>query len=131
MKKIADTCQCLEEMDVGYYDLNAVGAIDFPTANLRELRIIRCEISAGWFELCRFKKLEALDLSWTSRVARAHFTGLLPYCKETLVSMKLTDCYRVNDKAVEVIVGFKSLRRLDLQGGINFIDIICGWSIIL
>ena len=115
LNKLTESCLFLEELNIEYYDLNSVEASHF-SANLCALTVKRCEISQRWFQLCNFKSLQTIDLSGTSRVNAVHISDLLPYCKETLESMKLTDCYRVNDKAIEVLILYKYLKRLDLQG---------------
>ncbi len=122
MQKLSQTCTEIIKIEIRQANLEQTfDALDLP-AGLKKLSLIRCEIPRTWFLSQRFhtlfNSLDSIDLSSSSLVCWKHLTDLLWTCKNSLKELKLKDCYRVDDKAIEVIVNSELmiLERLDLQG---------------
>ncbi len=118
MQKLGSTCPEMVSLEVQHTNLEETfSASDLPVA-LKTLSLIRCEIPLTWFVPLRLDFLDSIDLSSSSRVCWRHLSDLLLTCKRTLRRLKLKDCYRVDDNAVEVIskAELTLLESLDLQG---------------
>jgi hypothetical protein len=112
MLKLKSSCSQLEKLELTYCDLSDVAAEDF-AEHLEELNLIRCEIPLKWFEKNKFKRLIRLNLSGSSRVCSSHLKDLTSLTR--LNELNLNNCYRINDKAVEVLV-MLALSKLILSG---------------
>jgi len=101
---------------ITYADLNSIEVKDLPV-NLEELSLIRCEIPLKWFNGADFQNLKVLNLKGSSRICSSHLQDLAGICSKTLQTLDLTSCYRIDDKAVEVLVNehFDKLVRLHLE----------------
>lgn len=116
MEKLRKSCVKLKILELRYSDLNSLKCTAIPNG-LEELRLFRCEIPLKWFEKNQFLNLSFLDLSKTSGICSTHLNDLAASCKNTLKVLILKECYRIDDKAIEVLVNenFVLLNRLDLE----------------
>ncbi|CAF0925101.1 unnamed protein product [Brachionus calyciflorus] len=116
MEKLRATCKGLEILDIKYADLNSIQVNDLPDW-IRELRLIRCEIPLNWFGNNNFKNLNRLDLSNSSRICLNHIKDLTN-CAQSLESLKLTNCYRLDHSLIDFLIekNFNKIKSLDLEG---------------
>ena len=117
MQKLKQTCVDLKQLDIQYSDLSSIDVNDLPLG-IEELSIIKCEIPIGWFKNASFINLKALNLTGSSRTCSIHIEDMASNCSKSLKKLVLKDCYRIDDKAIEIITGvnkFDSLLRLNLS----------------
>ena len=116
MAKLNKSCSSLNKIEIKYSDLSPIEVTDL-CQNIKELSLIRCEIPHRWFSSNKFTNLESLDLSNSSRVCSKHLQDLLQI-RMTLKVLNLKNCYRIDDRAIEVIVEkkFESISHLNLEG---------------
>lgn len=117
MRKLTQSCSRLNQLEIQLADLNGFDVTCLPN-KLEKLSFLRCEIPMRWFQSNPFQNLISIDLSECGRIHRRDIKDLATTCASTLKSMKLTECYRIDDTAIEVIVagGFTVLESLDLEG---------------
>jgi hypothetical protein len=115
MKHITDKCPCLKVVKFSVMDLSQVSNNVFPCM-LEELTLKRCEISLDWFENNQFQKLKTIDFSSSGCIRTTHLTHLLNSCKNTLLSLSLSNCFRVNDGSIEQVTNFSKLNYLNISG---------------
>ena len=115
MQKLCSTCEKLEVLEIMYADLNSIKVTDLPV-EIKQLKLIRCEIPLNWFKNNKFESLVEIDLSQSSRVCSKHIQDL-SNCNQSLENLKLKGCFRLNDKLIEVLIDekFKNLIYLDLE----------------
>jgi hypothetical protein len=116
MEKLRESCSNLRILEIKYADLNSIEADDLPS-NLEELSLVKCEIAPGWFKKNNFTKLVRLNLNESSRICDKHIADLVN-CNSTLKCLELRDCYRVDDKAIELLElnKFSVISHLNLEG---------------
>lgn len=115
MQKLTSSCSDLKKLELRYCDLTEVDCRDLST-QLEELSLIRCEVPLKWFAKNKFQNLTFLNLSGSSRICTVHMQDLANSSViNKLEVLILKDCYRINDKSVEILVDFKRLKRLDLS----------------
>ena len=85
--------------------------------DITELHFIRCEIPVKWFQNNHFTHLKRLDLDYSSRADHTHIRDCLGQKKlsETLESLSLKGCYRVEDRTVELLPQLTALAELNLD----------------
>lgn len=108
----------LRVLELRYSDLSSIEVNDLPD-ELRELKLTRCEIALKWFENNkRLNGLVKLDLSESSRICASHIKDLAKNTHSTLETLCLRNCYRIDDKAIELLADekFARLVHLDLEG---------------
>ena len=117
LAKLNDSCKNLIIMKLKYVDLSVISVNDL-SQYLKELYLMRCEIPIDWFSKNMFNNLETLDLSESSRVCVKHLKDLATNnCKKTLKHLILSQCYRIDDKAIEfVTTEFLDLTCLKVDG---------------
>lgn len=121
MAKLNQSCTSLNKIDIKFSNLSPIEVTDL-CKDIKELNLVRCEIPYRWFNLNTFTNLESLDLSYSSRVCSKHLQDLSHTAKITLKILKLKNCYRIDDRAIEVLVEekFELISHLNLEG--NFFN---------
>ena len=126
LNKLNSTCKDLIKFKLKYVDLSVIKVNDLKE-NLKELHLLRCEIPIDWFIKNNLSSIETLDLSQSSRVCAQHLKDLVDNCKNNLKTLSLSFCYRIDDKAVEIISKeFINLTVLKLNGTI-ITDLALHW----
>lgn len=116
MTKLNDTCKNLTIIRLKYVDLNLITVHDLPK-NIKELYLIRCEVPRSWFEKNNFNQLQILDFSDSAAICSKHIADVVNNCKNTLKRLILSSCYRIDDRAIEIITKeFLSLNCLKIDG---------------
>lgn len=123
IQKLNQSCSAMRFLEIQYADLNEFVVTDLPIS-LEQLSLVRCEIPIRWFKGTALTNLCSIDLSSSSRICSTHLKDLAGNCKNTLKELKLKNCYRIDDKALEVIVDeeFNRIESLDLQGISRFLN---------
>ena len=115
MQKLSTSCCSLKKLEIKYCDLNEVESTDF-SENLVELNLIKCEIPLRWFKNNKFKILVNLNLSGSSRVCSTHIQDLVDTTAlEKLENLNLKNCYRINDKSIEILLSLPKINSLNLS----------------
>ncbi len=110
----------IKQLNIQYVDFNLINIDNLPLT-LDTLRMTRCEIPRRWFNSSTFSlNLTMLDLSYSPNICDVHFIDLAKSesLRSSLRSLKVTNCYRVNDDSIKVLIDehFDSLQRLNLEG---------------
>ena len=116
LQKLDQTCSKLMNLEIECSDLNKINVTSFPKY-LDSLKLIRCEIPIGWFNKNNFKNLKTIDLTESVRINSTHI-NCLNTCNHSLEILILKKCYRIDDKAIEVLINgnFESIEYLNLEG---------------
>ena len=115
LQKLKTTCPNLKALEIQCCDFNSIEVENLPES-LLQIRLTRCEIPLRWFESSNFSRLESLELNSSSRVCHTHLKDLTFCCKTSLRSLSCKGCYRIDDRAIEVIVkGFQKLTKLNFE----------------
>ncbi len=126
LQKLNITCKGLTIIKLKYVDLSVITVNDLKD-NFSEMFLMRCEIPVNWFTKNNFKCLETLDLTESARVCSKHLIDIVENCKKTLKRLILSSCYRVDDKAVEIItLEFLNLICLKIDGT-NITELALHW----
>lgn len=114
MKHITEKCPSLKKIKFGVMDLSQVSNSVFPCM-LEELVLRRCEISLDWFKNNNFQTLKTIDFSLSGCIRSRHLTHLVNSCQNTLLSLNLSNCFRVDDNSIEQVTNFSQLKYLNLS----------------
>jgi hypothetical protein len=116
MQKLNESCSNLKRLELKYCDLSEITSEDL-NDNLEEIYLIRCELPLKWFEKNKFKNLISLQLNNSSRICFTHIQDLTnTLAFTTLIDLNLSNCYRINDKSIELLVNYSLIKKLDLSG---------------
>jgi len=115
MSKLKETCCNLKSIKFHCVDMRLITVQDLPD-NIEEITLLRCEVPVNWFRGNDFKCLKLLDLTTSSRTCHTHIKDL-NNCKEVLESLILSNCYRIDDRAIDLITkDFTNLKCLLING---------------
>lgn len=115
MAKLKETCLNLRSIKFQCVDMNLITIQDL-SENIEEITLHRCEVPVNWFRGNTFKCLKLLNLTTSSRTCHTHIKDL-DNCKETLETLILSNCYRIDDRALEIITSnFTHLKCLKING---------------
>jgi F-box/leucine-rich repeat protein 12 len=116
MERLNHSCPNLKSLELNFSDVTSLSGECF-FSDLHELKLVKCEILLDQFKSLKLDNLTLLDLSGSSRICASHLTDLQRQLSKTLRKLVLKSCYRVDDKAVEVICegNFLALVSLDLE----------------
>ena len=116
LQKIKTLCLRLKEFEIEFCDFKLIETNDL-SQGLERIRLSRCEIPLNWFRSCKFNRLETLDMSYSSSVGHVHLKDLAECARHTLKRLILKGCYRVGDRAAQVLTteDFTKLKTLDLE----------------
>ncbi len=115
MQKLSQNCLGIQKLEIKYSDLSSINVNDLPLT-IEELSLIRCEIPVDWFRNNKLKQLSHLNLSDSARICSTHIKDLEETCHLNCLILK--NCYRVNDKLIEILIEnecFKKLAKLNLE----------------
>ena len=114
MEKLNNSCANINSLEIRLSDMKDING-EFP-ATLEELKLLKCEIRLDQFKNLKFNCLKCVDISASTRACASHIKDLEKF-SHTLKKLVLKKCYRIDDKAIEVIVegNFDNLEWLDLE----------------
>ena len=115
MAQLRDSCPYLVQLEINFSDLKPITSSAISN-KVQYLSLLKCEIPLKWFDDNKLDKLVYLDLSGSVSVSAGHLEGLVN-CRDTLETLKLKGCYRVKDKAIEMLIEkkFDKLKSLDFE----------------